>query len=138
MTLLDPSRAKYLRDPLAEELEPVTPTHRLLELLGLTSHRGFSFAILVLSPGLVYAAWNVLALGQAVGLGPMQAPALVATALFLAAGFWGRMILVGVAFIVSPAWWDASARLHWPSPDAKTFLALGLMLLVAGRQTTTA
>jgi hypothetical protein len=107
----------------------------VLVLLGL----GAAFAVVVavvvggllLGPLLVWLAWNVLGLAHAVGAGELGFWGLVLTAVFLAVGLAGRVIIVGVTFLVDPSWLHRSAHLHWPAPTLRNFVAICLLLIVA-------
>ena len=41
------------------------------------------------------------------------------------------MLIVGVVFLVDPAWLHRSAALHWPAPTLRNFVAICLLLAVA-------
>ena len=73
-------------------------------------------------------AW-VLAI---LGLGALLAgaAALVIGGL-LAIGLAGRVIIVAAVFLIDPDWFHGSARLHWPEPTLRNFVAICLILLVA-------
>jgi len=86
---------------------------------------------LLLGPLLVWLAWNVLGLAHAVGAGELGFWGLVLTALFLALGLAGRVIIVGVVFLLDPSWLHRSAHLHWPAPTLRNFVAICLLLIVA-------
>jgi hypothetical protein len=107
----------------------------VLVLLGLGAALAVVVAVVVggllLGPVLVWLAWNVLGLAHAVGAGELGFWGLVLTALFLAVGLAGRAIIVGVVFLVDPAWLHRSAHLHWPSPTLRNFVAICLLLIVA-------
>ena len=107
----------------------------VLALLGLGALIAGAVALviggLLLGPLLVWLAWNVLDLAHAVGAGELGFWGCVLVALFLAIGLAGRVILVAIVFLVDPSWFSASARLHWPAPTFKNFLAICLLLIVA-------
>jgi hypothetical protein len=86
---------------------------------------------LLVGPLLVWLAWNVLGLAHAVGAGELGFWGIVLTAVFLAVGLAGRVIVVGVIFLLDPAWLHRSAHLHWPAPTLRNFVAICLLLLVA-------
>jgi hypothetical protein len=86
---------------------------------------------LLLGPLLVWLAWNVLGLAHAVGAGELGFWGLVLVAVFLAVGLAGRVLIVGVVFLVDPAWLHRSAALHWPAPTLRNFVAICLLLAVA-------
>jgi hypothetical protein len=86
---------------------------------------------LLIGPFLVWLSWNVLDLAHAVGAGELGFWGVVLVALFLAIGLVGRAAIVAVIFLLDPAWLHASARLHWPAPTFKNYIAILLLLLVA-------
>ena len=86
---------------------------------------------LLLGPLLVWLSWNVLGLAHAVGAGELGFWGLVLTALFLAVGLAGRILIVGIVFLIDPDWLHRSATLHWPAPTLRNFVAICLLLVVA-------
>jgi hypothetical protein len=107
----------------------------VLAILGLGALVAAGVAVIVggllLGPLLVWLSWNVLDLAHAVGAGELGFWGLVLVALFLAVGLAGRVVIVGIVFLVDPAWLHRSATLHWPAPTFKNFIAICLLLLVA-------
>jgi hypothetical protein len=107
----------------------------VLVLLGLGAVVAVVVAVVVggllIGPLLVWLAWNVLDLGHAVGAGELGFWGIVLTALFLAVGLAGRVIIVGVVFLINPSWLHHSAHLHWPAPTLRNFVAICLLLIVA-------
>ncbi len=86
---------------------------------------------LLLGPLLVWLSWNVLGLAHAVGAAELGFWGLVLTAVFLAVGLAGRILIVGVIFLIDPDWLHRSATLHWPAPTLRNFVAICLLLVVA-------
>lgn len=86
---------------------------------------------LLLGPLVVWLAWNVLDLAHAVGAPELGFWGLVLAAVFLAIGLAGRVIIVAAVFLIDPDWFHGSARLHWPEPTLRNFVAICLILLVA-------
>jgi hypothetical protein len=107
----------------------------VLALLGLGAILTVVAAVIVggllLGPLLVWLSWNVLGLAGAVGAGELGFWGLVLVALFLAVGLAGRILIVGIVFLIDPAWLHHSATLHWPAPTFKNFIAICLLLVVA-------
>jgi hypothetical protein len=107
----------------------------VLVLLGLGAALAVVAAVVVggllIGPVLVWLAWNVLGLAHAVGAGELGFWGLVLTAVFLAVGLAGRVIIVGAVFLLDPAWLHRSAHLHWPAPTLRNFVAICLLLIVA-------
>ena len=86
---------------------------------------------LLLGPLLVWLAWNVLDLAHAVGAPELGFWGLVLAAVFLAVGLAGRVVIVAAVFLIDPDWFHGSARLHWPEPTFRNFVAICLILIVA-------
>lgn len=87
---------------------------------------------LLLGPLIVWLSWNVLGLGPAVGAAKLGFWGLVLAAVFLVSGFALRVVIVAVVFLVDPAWFHRSAELHWPAPTLRNFVAICLLLALAG------
>lgn len=108
----------------------------LLHVLGLGALAAAIVALVVggllLGPLIVWLSWNELGLGAAVGAGELGFWGLVLTAVFLVVGSAGRIAIVAVVFLVDPAWLHRSALLHWPAPTLRNFVAICLLLLLAG------
>ncbi len=86
---------------------------------------------LLLGPLVVWLAWNVLDLAHAVGAPELGFWGLVLAAVFLAIGLAGRVIIDAAVYLIDPDWVHGSARLHWPEPTLRNFVAICLILLVA-------
>jgi hypothetical protein len=86
---------------------------------------------LLLGPLLVWLAWNVLDLAHAIGAPELGFWGIVLAAVFLAIGLAGRIIIVAAVFVIDPDWFHGSARLHWPEPTFRNFIAICLLLIVA-------
>jgi hypothetical protein len=114
---------------------------RLLQVLGLgalvaggiAAFMAFVVSLLLAGPLLLWLAWNVLDLGHAVGLPELGFWGIVLAALFLGLDWLGKMAIVAVVFIVDPGWFHGSARVHWPEPTFKNFVAIALVMLLAVR-----
>jgi hypothetical protein len=107
----------------------------ILAILGLGALLAGAAALIVggllLGPLVVWLAWNVLDLAHAVGAPELGFWGLVLAAVFLAIGLAGRIIIVAAVFLTDPDWFHGSARLHWPEPTFRNFIAICLILLVA-------
>ena len=86
---------------------------------------------LLLGPLLVWVAWNVLDLAHATGAPELGLWGIVLAAIFLAIGLAGRIIVVAAVFLIDPHWFHSAARLHWPDPTFRNFIAIVLLLIVA-------
>jgi hypothetical protein len=91
----------------------------------------FVIGALLLGPILVWLSWNVLNLGHAVGAHELGLGGLLLVAIFLAVGLAGRIVIVALIFLVDPGWLHHAARLHWPAPTLRNFVAVCLLLAVA-------
>ncbi len=87
---------------------------------------------LLLAPLAVWLAWNVLDLGSAVGLGDLSFWGVVLLALFLASGWFVRVVIVALVFAIEPAWYGGTAELQFPEPSLAHFVAVAILLAVAG------
>ena len=107
----------------------------VLAILGLGALLAGAAALVVggllLGPLLVWLAWNVLDLAHAVGAPELGFWGLVLAAVFLAIGLAGRIVIVAAVFLIDPDWFHGSARLHWPEPTFRNFVAICLILIVA-------
>jgi len=86
---------------------------------------------LLIGPLLVWLSWNVLDLAHAVGASELGFWGIVLFAIFLAIGFVGRVLIVGIVFLVDPDWLHSGGSIHWPEPSFRNFVAIVLLLLVA-------
>jgi len=107
----------------------------VLAILGLGALLAGAVALviggLLLGPLLVWLAWNVLDLAHAIGAPELGFWGIVLFAVFLAIGLAGRIIIVGAVFLIDPSWFHGAARLHWPEPTFRNFIAICLLLIVA-------
>jgi hypothetical protein len=90
-------------------------------------------AVLLIGPVIFWLAWNVLDFGPAVGLPELGFWAIVLATLFLVVGWFGKVLVTGLVFLVEPSWFDASARVHWPEPTFRNFVAVAMLALLASR-----
>jgi hypothetical protein len=90
-------------------------------------------AALLLGPLLFWVAWNVLDFAGAVGLPELGFWGIVLATLFLVLGWLGKVVIAGVVFLVDPSWFDGAARVHWPEPTFRNFVAVALLALLAAR-----
>lgn len=92
------------------------------------------FALVILiGPLIFWLAWNVLDFGPAVGLPELGFWAIVLATLFLVAGWGGKVLITAIVFLVDPSWFSGSARVHWPEPTFRNFVAVALLALLAAR-----
>jgi hypothetical protein len=90
-------------------------------------------AALLFGPLLFWLAWNVLDFASAVGLPELGFWGIVLAALFLVVGWFGKVVIAGVVFLVDPSWFHGAAEVRWPEPTFRNFLAFALLALLASR-----
>lgn len=88
-------------------------------------------AALLVGPLIFWLAWNVLGLGPAVGLPELGFWATVLATLFLVAGWFGKVVLTGIVFLVDPGWLHAQSVVRWPEPTVRNFLAIMFLAALA-------
>jgi len=88
---------------------------------------------MLLGPLLFWIAWNVLDLASSVGLPELGFWGIVLATLFLVIGWFGKVVITAVVFLVEPSWFDGAARVHWPEPTFRNFVAIALLALLASR-----
>jgi hypothetical protein len=107
----------------------------VLAILGLGALLAGAVALVVggllLGPLVVWLAWNVLDLAHAVGAPELGFWGIVLAAVFLAIGLAGRIVILAAVFLINPSWFHGAARLHWPEPTLRNFVAICLLLIVA-------
>ena len=90
-------------------------------------------AALLIGPFLFWIAWNVLNFASAVGLPELGFWGIVLATLFLVAGWFGKVVIAGIVFLIEPSWFDGAAEVHWPEPTFRNFVAVALLALLASR-----
>lgn len=90
-------------------------------------------AAILLGPLVFWLAWNVLDFGPALGLPELGFWAIVLATLFLVLGWFGKVLITGIVFLVDPSWLDRAAELHWPEPSFRNFVAVALLAVLASR-----
>ena len=118
---------------------PRTPLGWALTAIGLGALVAGATTLVVLlaalafavAPVAVWLAWNVLDFAGAIGAPELGVWGILLLTLFLVCGFGGRLAIALVVALVDPAWLHGSARLHWPQPSVRAFVALALLLAVA-------
>jgi hypothetical protein len=94
--------------------------------------------VILLGPLIFWLAWNVLDFAHAVGLPELGFWGIVLATLFLIAGWGGKVLIAGIVFLVDPSWFQGSARVRWPEPTFRNFVAVVLLALLASRPHTRA
>ena len=95
-------------------------------------------AVVLLAPLLFWIAWNVLDFGPALGLPELGFWGILLATLFLVAGWFPKLAITAVVFLVDPRWFHGGARVHWPEPSFRNFVAVALLALLASRPHTRA
>ena len=90
-------------------------------------------AIVLLAPLAFWIAWNVLDFGHAVGLPELGFWAIVLATLFLVVGWFPKVVITGIVFLVDPSWFHGTAQVRWPEPTFRNLVAIALLALLASR-----
>jgi hypothetical protein len=90
-------------------------------------------AVILLGPLVFWIAWNVLDFGHALGLPELGFWGVVLATLFLVVGWFPKVVITAVVFLVDPSWFHGAARVHWPQPTFRNFVAVALLALLASR-----
>jgi hypothetical protein len=90
-------------------------------------------AVILLGPLIFWVAWNVLDFASAVGLPELGFWGIVLATLFLVVGWFGKVVIAAIVFLVDPSWFHGAAEVHWPQPTFRNFVAVALLALLASR-----
>jgi hypothetical protein len=90
-------------------------------------------AVILIAPLLFWIAWNVLNFASAVGLPELGFWGIVLATLFLVAGWFPKIVIAGIVFLVDPSWFHGAAEVRWPEPTFRNFVAVALLALLAAR-----
>jgi hypothetical protein len=90
-------------------------------------------AVVLIGPLIFWLAWNVLDFASAVGLPELGFWAIVLATLFLVIGWFGKVVITAVVFLVDPSWFQGAAEVRWPEPTFRNFVAVALLALLASR-----
>jgi hypothetical protein len=90
-------------------------------------------ATILLGPLIFWIAWNVLDLASAVGLPELGFWGIVLATAFLVVGWFGKIVIAAIVVLVDPAWFSGAARVRWPEPTFRNFVAFALLALLASR-----
>jgi hypothetical protein len=91
------------------------------------------FAVVLLAPLVFWIAWNVLDFAHAIGLPELGFWGIVLATLFLVAGWFPKVVIAAVVFLVDPHWFHGAARVRWPEPTFRNFVAVVLLAALAAR-----
>jgi hypothetical protein len=90
-------------------------------------------AAILLGPLIFWVAWNVLDFASAVGLPELGFWGIVLATLFLVVGWFGKVVIAAIVFLVDPSWFHGAAEARWPEPTFRNFVAVALLALLASR-----
>jgi hypothetical protein len=90
-------------------------------------------AVILLGPLIFWVAWNVLDFASAVGLPELGFWGIVLATLFLVVGWFGKVVITAIVFLVDPSWFHGAAEVRWPEPTFRNFIAVALLALLASR-----
>jgi hypothetical protein len=93
-------------------------------------------AVILLGPLIFWVAWNVLDFASAVGLPELGFWGIVLATLFLVVGWFGKVVITAIVFLVDPSWFHGAAEVRWPEPTFRNFIAVALLALLASRPHT--
>lgn len=89
--------------------------------------------VILAGPLIFWLAWNVLGFGPAMGLPELGFWAIVLATLFLVVGWFGKVVITAIVFLVDPSWFQGAAEVRWPEPTFRNFVAVVLLALLASR-----
>ena len=90
-------------------------------------------AVILLGTLIFWIAWNVLNFAVALGLPELGFWGIVLATLFLVVGWFGKVVIAAVVFLVDPSWFHGAAQVRWPEPTFRNFVAVALLALLASR-----
>jgi hypothetical protein len=90
-------------------------------------------AAILLGPLIFWVAWNVLDFASAVGLPELTFWGIVLATLFLVVGWFGKVVIAAIVFLVDPSWFHGAAEVRWPEPTFRNFVAVALLAMLASR-----
>jgi len=90
-------------------------------------------AVALLGPLVFWIAWNVLGLAHALGLPELGFWGIVLATVFLVVGWFPKVVITGIVFLVDPSWFHGASQVRWPEPTFRNFVAVALLALLASR-----
>jgi hypothetical protein len=90
-------------------------------------------ATILLGPLIFWVAWNVLDFASALGLPELAFWGIVLATLFLVVGWFGKVVVAAIVFLVDPSWFHGAAEVRWPEPTFRNFVAFALLAMLASR-----
>lgn len=79
-------------------------------------------------PFVTWVAWNVLGLGDSLGLGDLGVWGVVLLSVMLVGTFLSRMLILIAVLVVDPAWLQGAVTLHAPDVTLATVIAIASLL----------
>jgi hypothetical protein len=90
-------------------------------------------AVILIGPLIFWVAWNVLNFASELGLPELGLWGIVLATLFLVVGWFGKVLIAAIVFLVDPSWFHGAAEVRWPEPTFRNFVAVALLALLASR-----
>jgi hypothetical protein len=90
-------------------------------------------ATVFLGPLIFWVAWNGLDFASALGLPELGFWGIIFATLFLVVGWFGKVVIAAIVFLVDPSWFHGAAEVRWPEPTFRNFVAFVLLALLASR-----
>jgi hypothetical protein len=90
-------------------------------------------AAALLGPLVFWVSWNVLDFASAVGLPELGFWGIVLATAFLVVGWFGKVVIAAIVFLVDPTWFQGAAQVRWPDPTFRNFIAVVLLALLVSR-----
>jgi hypothetical protein len=90
-------------------------------------------AVILIGPLIFWVAWNVLDFASAVGLPELAFWGILLATVFLVVGWFGKVVIAAIVFLVDPSWFQGAAEVRWPEPTFRNFVAVALLALLASR-----
>ena len=90
-------------------------------------------ATVFIGPLIFWIAWNVLDFASAVGLPELGFWGILLATLFLVVGWFGKVVITAIVFLIDPSWFHGAAQVRWPEPTFRNFVAVVLLAALASR-----
>ena len=90
-------------------------------------------ATVFIGPMIFWIAWNVLDFASAVGLPELGFWGILLATLFLVVGWFGKVVITAIVFLIDPSWLHGAAQVRWPEPTFRNFVAVVLLAALASR-----
>ena len=98
---------------------------------GVAVFAALAAAALLIGPFFFWLSWNVMDLGEAVGIGELGFWAIVLATVFLVVDWFGKTVIAAIVMLFDPEWYQAEATLQWPDPSFKHFVAVAILAALA-------